>query len=290
MPEVQLTAPNPNSPSPVDTSMRILSGALVLSILVHLLLGLFAVRKPLFFRDMLFKKPDLEVVWNSDFKEVVQTNQQEAKDASPDAKFASDRNLKTEEETSPDRSPTNFAREGGGQDAKKQAQPKAKPTVPGTLFTYSQSELLKDQTVAKETLKAGPKGPASAGFLEKLKKGSELKVNAQFFDYGSFINRMREKLAQRWNPQKTVRPEMYSQRVVQMEVAVVLSSEGEIIELYVLNGSRFSAYDEEVLRSLREAAPYPNPPKSLIQADGQVYMPWNFTLRMDSWGVVKGVE
>src|SRR5690606_38389554 len=75
----------------------------------------------------------------------------------------------------------------------------------------------------------------SPGFVERLKRGEELKVNALGLDYGQYIVRMRERLAQRWNPQKTITPAMYDYREIIVTLAVVLNDRGELVDLRVIN-------------------------------------------------------
>ncbi len=217
---------------------------------------------------------------------------QEATEVPPqNPSFASDRNMRTQEQTSPDRAPLNVPQKGGDGGRAPQKSKSESPTKSSeTVFSLNSSDLLKDKKFKQETLQEGPKQIASQGFVEKLKKGEQLKVNAQFFDYGNYINRMRTKIAQRWNPHSTLLPEMYRQRTVRVDLAVVLNRDGEIVELYTLGTSRYDSFDQEAIRSIKNGSPYPNPPKSLVQEDGLVYMPWSFVMTMDSWGVGKGVE
>lgn len=267
-----------------DLSLRIFLFGTFFSLVVHTFLVFLAVSKPIFLTSVQLPEKSIAVDI-SGLLPVVDSLQEAAKDAPEDARFASDRNLRTDKETSPDRARSNVPRAGGG------AEGKAAETSSGrTVYSLSQSDILKDKSFKRETLKAGPKGEASTGFQERLSRGVELKLNARAFDYGSYINRVRTKLSQRWSPQKTIQTSMYSQRQVRVDIAVVLNSDGEIVELFTQNSSRYPGFDEEAIRALRDGAPYPNPPKSLIQDDGLIYLPWAFVLTMEQWGVAKGVE
>lgn len=204
----------------------------------------------------------------------------ESKEVPDKAQFASDKNIKVDEESS-----------GKPQAAESLTtrRPRAQAPSKPESFSLSQADILKEG-FERQTLSEQQQGAPSEAFLEKLRRGDELKVNAQLFDYGQYINRMRDKLAQRWNARSVVTPEMWSQRVVQVSIAVILDESGEIVELRNLATSRFKAYDNEALRTLREAGPYPNPPKSLIQEDGLIYLTWNFTLSLDGWGQQRNVD
>lgn len=269
-----------------DFSLKVLVFGTFFSLVIHTFIVFLAVTRPMFLRSPDAQDRSIEVSFpKSGLLPVVDSLQEAAKEEPKDPRFASDRNLKAQEETSPMRSPSNIPHAGGGDGGKAQASTKSEGK---RIMTLSQADVLKDKSFERETLKSGPKGAASAGFQERLKMGSDLKLNARAFDYGNYINRMRNKLGQRWRPQKTIRTEMYGQQVVRVDIAVILNLDGEIVELYTLEGSRFDAFDNEAIRALREAAPFPNPPKSLIQDDGLVYMPWSFILTMDQWGAMTG--
>jgi TonB family protein len=222
-------------------------------------------------------------------KAVAETLQETAKEKPKDAKFESSRNLRTEDEMSPSRAPTDLPNRGGAarQIPKARAQPKSKTDQ--RLFTLNQKDLVAELE-NQETLTPEGQGIDSTGFYERLKRGEMLKINAGESDYAQFIKRMKEKLIQHWSPQKVVSTEMYQYNEVRVDVAVILNPAGEIIELRVLNGSLFPRYDQESLRALREAGPFPNPHKSLIQDDGLVYMPWTFTLYMGGNGAGAGIQ
>jgi hypothetical protein len=211
---------------------------------------------------------------------VLDVPQPATKEVPDKANFASDKNTKVLEESS--------GREQS-QESLTTRRPRAPSKSKPESFSLSQADILKEG-FERQTLSDEQRGAPSEAFLRKLRRGDELKVNAQLFDYGQYINRMRDKLSQRWNARSVISPEMWSQRVVQVSVAVILDKAGEIVELRNLATSRFKAYDEEALRTLRESGPFPNPPKSLIQEDGLVYMTWNFTLNLDGWGQRRNVD
>lgn len=214
---------------------------------------------------------------------VVDIPEPASKDAPENAQFASDKNIKVQEETSGREQTTESLTTRRPQQARSQS--KIKPES----FSLSQADILKEG-FERETLSDEQRGAPSEAFMDRLRRGDELKVNAQLFDYGQYINRMRDKLSARWNAKSTLSPQMWSQRVVQVSIAVILDRAGEIVELRNLATSRFKAYDDEALRTLRESGPFPNPPKSLIQEDGLIYLTWNFTFSLDGWGQRRSVD
>lgn len=217
-----------------------------------------------------------------DSLEVIDTHQREADEAPQEADFGSDRNLQAEEETSPEFAPSNIPQEGSAQEA----QGDDLGLKEGERESFRLSE--KDRTALEDPLLSASPPPggqqASEGFDKRLKRGERLKVNAMSLDYGQYIIRMRERIQNRWNPKRTVRSEMYTYRSISVTVAVVLNDRGEVVDLKLDDSSFFNEFDDEAVNAFRQAAPFPNPPSSLIQDDGKIYMPWTFTLNLRDWG------
>lgn len=273
-----------------DSKTRwVLIVSLVLSIVIHLLIMFFAYRVQPFEKHETAMAPTIDVNLVESRAPIAETLQETAKEKPKDTKFESSRNLKTDEETSPKSAPMDMPNRGGAAKNIPKPRVQAKSKAPGTLFSMNQKDLIADRE-NEETLTAEGQGIDSTGFIDRLRRGEMLKINAGESDYAQFIRRMKEKLIQHWSPLKVITAEMYKYNEVRVDIAVILNTAGEIVELRILNGSMFSRYDQEGLRALREAGPFPNPHKSLIQDDGLVYMPWSFTLYMNGQGVGAGIE
>lgn len=272
--------------SPYDLPIRIFVIGLALSLVVHLALFFIATRLP---RWSNVSAP----IQRQDVIEVrlpvVDTLQQTAKAPPRDARFAAPRNLEADEDTSPERAPLSVPQIGG---SASQAKPQAQPLEEGVGVTKETFRLgdLEMAEIQRQTFNPNSPGVTSQGFLERLKRGQEFKVNARELDYAGFIERMKRKLIQHWRPLQTVKAKMYANQEVRVEIGVVLNPQGEIVELRTLNSSLFADFDREATRALREAGPFPNPPKVLIQDDGLIYVPWGFVLYMQGWGGNTRVE
>lgn len=213
------------------------------------------------------------------------TLQETAKEAPKKAKFQSSRNLQADEDTSPADAPTSWAQARGSSKAKKiVGKESAKPKESENVFSLSQADLIKRGEIQKESLVGTDSQMDSTGFFERLKKGEQLKIAALESDYGQFVIRMKKKIVQQWNPRRVVNAKMYSLEQIRVDLGVILNPLGEVIDIRILTGSAFPEYDAEAVRAIRDASPYPNPHKSLIQADGMIYMPWTFTLFMRGYG------
>lgn len=219
---------------------------------------------------------------------VVDTFQEASEEKPKDAKFSSDRNLTAETETSPLVSPIDIPSGRAGSPSEKPRETQKTEKLPKKKKVESFS-LSKDELVAMNDPFVGSGANRnsdllSPGFIEHLQLGEELKLNALGLDYGQYIVRMRERLAQRWNPRRTIRPEMYDYDVIEVVLGIVLNDNGELVDMKVIKTSFFPEYDEEAKQTFRDSGPFPNPPDSLIQEDGKVYMPWAFSFHFHGFG------
>lgn len=256
--------------------------AIFLSSLIHLGFLLFAIFQANPFGIFERNEPQvipIELV-NRLPEEVVQSFQETAEQRPEEARFASDRDLRTDEETSPELMGQDLARLSPGQQGGQGARGRERKVE---SFSLSDNEI----AALNDPLQGGgasTPGTFSPGFARRLKRGDMLKVNALGLDYGQYFLRMKERIQQRWNPRSVISSAMYNYKEVVVGVAVVLNRQGELVDLRVSEKSLFPRFDQEALESIREAAPFPNPPDSLVQDDDRVYIPWYFTLYIGNWG------
>jgi len=259
-----------------------------ISLLIHL--GLLALAWN--FKDLKLKSEtpisaiELRLVDSKQLK-TMDTLQEESQETPEDAKFASDRNLKTEIQTSPLSGATNIAtgRLGKLGSSKEKSNAEQKPLKKKVeSFSLSKEELVAMNDPFTGSMARENSNLISPGFLKRLQYGEELKLNALGLDYGQYIIRMRDRLAQRWNPRRTIKPEMYDYNVIEVVLGIVLNDNGKLVDMKVIKTSFFPEYDEEAKETFRASEPFPNPPDSLIQEDGKVYMPWAFTFHFHGFG------
>jgi len=272
------------SKKPVELSWRWILFGFWISLGVHIfalaMVMIFGARVP--FSDEATRPPiPVELVQRP--QELVDSLQETAKEPPKDAKFISDRDLKADVETSPELASQTAAlgsSSAENNNRKPAAQPKKRES-----FSLSQEEMV----ALNDPLQGGrgDRRKFSPGFVERLKRGEELKTNAYGLDYGQYYLRMRERLQQRWKPQPTVVPAMYNYNEIRVTVAIVLNSQGELVDLEVLAPSFFPKYDQAAIDAFKEAAPFPNPPRSIVQDDGKVYVQWAMVLYTRGWGYGK---
>jgi len=281
--------------NPYELSITVLLVCMAISLIVHFsAIGLISTMQSFAGKSETESQPlEVTLVDSSKFfKDSVETLQETSKEQPRDAKFVSTRNLKADEDTSPESALTPLPKIGGGARQKSKTEQKSTPERAKPIFSLSQKDIEQAERFEKrETMAAEDQGLASSGFYARLKKGQEFKVTAQESDYAQYIYRMKQKLIDRWSPQKLIKSTWYGYDEIRVDLGLVLDRSGEVVDLKITGNSRFVDYDQEALRAMRESGPFPNPPKSLIQDDGYIYIPWSFGLFMRSWGMAsRGIE
>jgi len=62
-------------------------------------------------------------------------------------------------------------------------------------------------------------------------------------------------------------------------VSIALNSDGSLDNVTLQKSSGYKDLDQEAIRTVRESAPFPNPPKELLSVDEKIYIPqWNFII------------
>jgi TonB family protein len=101
--------------------------------------------------------------------------------------------------------------------------------------------------------------------------------------FGSFFNRLRDRVAENWQPQKAhsradPNGTRYGDSQRMTVLMVRLDENGEILKIEVERKSGAPHHDEEAERAMRAAAPFPNLPDGLADEHGHVDFRFGFIL------------
>jgi outer membrane biosynthesis protein TonB len=275
---------------------------LALSLLVHLALSLFKIGGGETARRYEIQTVDpakLEAVRKSWREQKLLMSRDPSKpDDTPapaDARYMSDRNRRVEREQRArlrDTSP--LARPGvpNAQTQKPQTAqktPRANParSVPklsdlGTPFRFSdvtakpsQARTPSDQ--ARQAQAAQTEG-GQQYLQDSAPEGDQNILNTQESVYYSFYARLYDQIGPIW--QSNVRSVMGRQRLQPGEyitqVDVVLLRDGTLKEVRILQSSRVRELDQIVPESWARVGNFPNPPKDLVNPQGEVHTGWTF--------------
>ncbi len=120
--------------------------------------------------------------------------------------------------------------------------------------------------------------------LENVDQSLMTQLNTREYKYYGYYTRIRTQLNQWWQPkvQEKVSKLMSKGRTIaatankNTKVIIVLNDSGSLIKVQVLGASGVRELDDAAVEAFRQAAPFPNPPKGLVDADGTIKIRWDF--------------
>jgi TonB family protein len=109
--------------------------------------------------------------------------------------------------------------------------------------------------------------------LHNKKENNFTDFNTIKFKYYSFFNRIQKRLYTNWFPNN------YNLKTnLTTEVYVVLNNIGELISIKIKKSSNNIIFDDIAIEAFKKSAPYPNPPKDLIE-NNVISFEWFFIYR-----------
>ena len=122
--------------------------------------------------------------------------------------------------------------------------------------------------------------------LKDIPTGAETILNTREFIYYSYYNRIKAKLRQYWEPKIKEKVERMFRQGRQLastsdrvtKIVIVLNSGGTLIKVQVLGPSGVEDLDQAAVEAFEAAAPFPNPPKGIVDPDGTIKIRWDFVL------------
>ncbi len=129
----------------------------------------------------------------------------------------------------------------------------------------------------------------SNDYVKDVDQGLETMLNTREFKYYSYYNRIRRQLAQHWERKvrekltkiyKEGRSPAAANQDRITKLMIVLNDQGTLVRVQVLSDSGVSDLDDAAIEAFRQAAPFPNPPKGIVEQDGTVKIRWDFVLEV----------
>ena len=140
---------------------------------------------------------------------------------------------------------------------------------------------------AEDVAQGGGTGPsANDDHLKDVQTGMQTLLSTREFVYYSYYNRIKDKLRQYWEPKIKEKMEriMRQGRTIASKtdritkVIIVLDDRGTLIRVQVIGESGVTDLDQAAVEAFRAAAPFPNPPKGIVESDGTIKIRWDFIL------------
>lgn len=173
------------------------------------------------------------------------------------------------------------------------AQTKPSPRAAATQKLFGSGfdayQAVNKQQVARELAHTGQgrnTASDSASTNDRLEGVSDdliTQLNTREYKYAVYYHRIKNQLNQWWVPkvQEKFTKMMHQGRMVASEeskitkLIIVLNNQGNLVNVQVLAESGVRDLDDAAIEAFRSAAPFPNPPKGMIDADGTVKIRWD---------------
>jgi protein TonB len=147
------------------------------------------------------------------------------------------------------------------------------------------------KTLSLKDLSVGGNGGATAASDDKLNvdRGERTLLSTREYKFFGYYQRIKELLRQYWKPNiehqmarlwgkgKQVKEDELTTRVL-----VLLDETGKISKISKLASSGYTELDDAAIQAFQTAAPFPNPPKAMLDEDGFVRVNWDFILTTDN--------
>lgn len=147
------------------------------------------------------------------------------------------------------------------------------------------------KTLSLKDLSVGDGAPTAASddHLKDYDSGEDTVLSTREYRYFSYYTRIKELLRQYWKP--NVEQRLYkmwakgrslSDDEIVTKILVLLNDNGQIQKISRIGSCGFAELDEAAVEAFQRAAPFPNPPKGIIEADGFVRIRWDFILKTEA--------
>ena len=123
--------------------------------------------------------------------------------------------------------------------------------------------------------------------LEQVEQSLKTQLNTKEYKYYGYYQRIKNQLNQFWQPQvKQKESRLMTQgRTIASDsnnkvtkLIIVLNDAGTLVKVQVIGESGVRDLDEAAVEAFRQAAPFPNPPKGMVENDGTIKIRWDFVV------------
>lgn len=148
----------------------------------------------------------------------------------------------------------------------------------------------------KYALNPGQKAPdvepgehsATDDYLKDVRSGLQTMLSTREFVYYTYYARIKEAIRNHWEPNVREKVKIIfrqgrtiassKDRVTQ--VMVTLDKDGALMKVDVITQSGVEQLDSAAVQAFQQAAPFPNPPKGMVEKDGTIKIRWDFVLEV----------
>jgi protein TonB len=140
---------------------------------------------------------------------------------------------------------------------------------------------------AQDSFRWASLGAEPQEFIKGKVETNHTALNTREFRFFGYFQRIRERLDQAWVSILKNKLKQYfeaghhlsNDQNYTTQLVVVLNKNGQITRVQLIEESGTRDLDEAAIIAFQRAGPFPNPPKDLVNAQGEIHIPWDFILR-----------
>jgi TonB family protein len=138
-----------------------------------------------------------------------------------------------------------------------------------------------DLTPTEEQLARAIGGRTTQDALKDIDDGDETALNSKRWRFASFFNRIKRQVAEHWHPDEVYRQRdptgaVYGRRNRYTELRVSIKPDGNLSNISLALPSGLEFLDDEAIEAFKQAGPFPNPPRQLVEANGTINFGFGF--------------
>jgi protein TonB len=156
------------------------------------------------------------------------------------------------------------------------------------LKRHAENQKRRKQNIAegKRPGQNGDAGSQTLDYIDGIDPGLETLLSTKEFVYYTYFSRIRNQLNQHWGPKVRERVQKLYQQGRSIassdnkvtKLLITLDQKGHIYRVQVIGNSGIRDLDEAAVDAFRAAAPFPNPPRGMVDEDGYIKIRWDFIL------------
>lgn len=124
-------------------------------------------------------------------------------------------------------------------------------------------------------------------YVKGVQESDRTLLNTKEYVFYGYFQRIRQRLDQAWVPilREKLTAFWYRGRSLASDmdhttkVLVVMNGQGEIVKVQLMGESGTRDLDDAAVQAFNAAGPFPNPPKGIVDTDGNVKISWEFVLK-----------
>jgi TonB family protein len=129
-------------------------------------------------------------------------------------------------------------------------------------------------------------GGGTQDLLKDIDDGDETALNSKKWRFASFFNRVKKQVAEHWHPEEVYRRRdptgaVYGHQNRYTLVRVQIRPDGTLANVSLEQPSGLEFLDDEAIEAFRQAQPFPNPPRQLIERSGLINFGLGFLLDLN---------